>query len=386
MKKNKEEIKQPKPAIEHQKLTAASEVPVEVDGAIPLSDKGLDEDILEIESVSTMMKKEEKPKQSKPVPEKDVHILAIIPCFNEEATIGSVIVKTRKYVDEIVVVDDGSTDDTIKIAKALGATVISHKVNLGKSAGVKTGFKYALDDGFDYIITLDGDGQHDPDEIPDALANLKENEADISIGIRSGEKTEMPFYRRIGKRILDYATSMGNGGMVTDSQSGFRAYTRNAVRGITPKLRGSAFSTESEQLFIASDLHLQVNTFPITCKYKSVGDSTVTSTASPTKHGFGVLSYVMWVVAERRPLLFIGMPGLVFVVFGILSGILTIQLYNKTGVFPVSYALITGVLLIIGALGMFIGLLFNTIPHIIKRTLDEKEMEDFARNHKGKNK
>ncbi len=346
----------------------------------------LDDEGLDVETVSKMLKQAKNASKSDKTADDQEHILAIIPCFNEEATIGSVIVKTRKYVDEVVVVDDGSTDDTVKIAKELGATVLSHKMNLGKSAGIKTGFKYALDDGFDYVITLDGDGQHDPDEIPCALAALKDSEVDIAIGIRAGEKTEMPFYRRIGKRVLDYATSMGNGGYLTDSQSGFRVYTRGAIRGIAPKLRGSAFSTESEQLLIASDLSLSMNTFPITCRYKSVGDSSITSSQSPTKHGFSVLGYVMWVVAERRPLLFIGLPGFAFVIFGIFFGILTLQLYNKTGVFPISYALITGVVLIIGALGVFIGLLFNTIPHIVKRTLDEKEMEDFARNHKPKNK
>ena len=104
----------------------------------------------------------------------------------------------------------------------------------------------------------------------------------------------------------------------------------------------------------------------------------MTSTKSPTSHGFGVLGYVLWVVAEKRPLLFIGVPGFLLVMAGILSGILTFQQYNQSGVFPISYALITGFLCMAGALGVFIGLLFNTLPRIVRKTLDEKDMDEYA--------
>ena len=104
--------------------------------------------------------------------------LAIIPCFNEEATIGSVIIRAKRHVDKVLVVDDGSTDDTVRIAKEAGALVVSHKKNMGKSAGIKTGFKYALRNSYDYIVTIDGDGQHNPDEIPVVLNNVVNNYGD----------------------------------------------------------------------------------------------------------------------------------------------------------------------------------------------------------------
>ena len=309
--------------------------------------------------------------------------LAIIPCFDEEAAIGSVVLKTRRYVDEVLVIDDGSSDQTTKIAREAGATVLSHKTNLGKSATIKTGFQYALDNDFEHVVTLDGDGQHDADEIPNVLDNLftgKNGEkADISIGTRYGEDTEMPRWRRVGKRVLDYTTSFGNDGFLTDSQSGFRAFNKKAMSGIIPRLKGRGFSTESEQLMIASSLGLNVVNTHISCKYQSIGNSDVTSTKTPTSHGFGVLGYVLWLVAEKRPLLFIGVPGFALVVASVLWAILTFQLYNQTGVFSISYALITGVLLMVGALALFMGLLLNTIPHVVRRTLEEKEYDTYIR-------
>ena len=293
----------------------------------------------------------------------DKRTLAVIPCYNEEATIGSVVLKTKHHVDKVLVVDDGSSDDTAEIAREAGATVISHKKNGGKSAGIKTGFRYALANGFDHVVTIDGDGQHNPDEIPTVLGNIMNNGHDVSIGFRSGNGTEMPKWRRVGKRILDYVTSFGNGGNVTDSQCGFRAFNKKAVKAITPRLNGGAFNVESEQLIRAHELNLKVVNTPVSCKYKNLN----TSTKGPTSHGFSVLSYVLWLVAERRPLLFIGLPGFVLVILGLTFGIYTLQYYNQAGIFLVHYAILISIFLIVGALGMFMGLVLNVLPNILKR-------------------
>ena len=184
--------------------------------------------------------------------------LALIPCYNEEATIGSVVLKAKRYVDKVSVINDGSNDDTARIAKDAGATVVFHKKNKGKTEGIRTGFKYALTHRFKYVVTIDGDGQHNPDEIPVVLGDLQDNGHDVVIGTRYGESTEMPLWRKFGKRILDYFTSFGNGGHVTDSQCGFRAFNKKAMRGITPRLNGEEYSVESEQLIKAHDLGLNV--------------------------------------------------------------------------------------------------------------------------------
>jgi len=289
--------------------------------------------------------------------------LAVIPCYNEAATIGTVVLKTKHHVDKVLVVDDGSEDDTAKIAIDAGAVVISHKKNVGKSSAIKTGFKYSIKNNFKYVITIDGDGQHNPDEIPNVLNDVINNGHDISIGTRFGFSTEMPGWRKIGKRVLDYATSFGSGGNVTDSQCGFRAFNHKAIKYITPKLNGEAFNVESEQLIVANDSGLKVGKTRVMCKYKGLD----TSTKNPTSHGFSVLKYVLWLVAERRPMLFITVPGFIMVILGLIFGIYTLQYYNQTHVFPIAYAILVSILLIIGVIGMFMGLVLNVLPHIIKR-------------------
>ncbi|MFA5102299.1 MAG: glycosyltransferase family 2 protein [Candidatus Thermoplasmatota archaeon] len=289
--------------------------------------------------------------------------LAVIPCCNEEATIGSVVLKTKRFVNEVLVIDDGSSDETKRIAKEAGANVISHKKNRGKGAAIRTGFQYALQNDFDYVVTIDGDGQHNPLEIPALLENVMYNGHDVSIGFRVGNDSEMPMWRRVGKRVLDYTTSMGTGGFVTDSQCGFRAFNKKAVEAITPKLKGDAFSVESEQLIKAHESGLKVVNTNVTCKYSDLE----TSTKNPASHGLSVLGYVIWVVAEQHPLTFLSIPGLISIVIGLLLGTYTLQMYNQNQVLLIPYAIIVSILLIIGALAFLIGLMLNVLPNLIKK-------------------
>lgn len=300
----------------------------------------------------------------------NITTLAIIPCYNEAATIGSMVIKAKRHVDKVLVVDDGSIDDTANIAKAAGAHVILHKKNYGKSIAIKTGFKYASEHGFDYVITIDGDGQHNPDEIPLVLGNLMNNGHDITVGYRSGSNTEMPRWRKVGKRVLDYSTSLGNGGYVTDSQNGFRAFNKRAVTCLIPELNGDAFSVESEQLIKAHKLGLGVTHTNVTCRYK---DLKKTSSKNPTSHGFSVLTQVIWLVAEKRPLLFLSLPGFILVIFGLLLGFQTLKVYNETHLFLLPQALIVSCLLIIGVIAMFMGLMLNVLPHIVRQSNKEKD-------------
>jgi glycosyltransferase involved in cell wall biosynthesis len=140
--------------------------------------------------------------------------IAAIPCYNEGLAIGSVVLKARRHVDEVLVVDDGSTDDTAAVAKAAGAVVVAHEENTGKGRAVKNALRYAVEHGFDALVLLDGDGQHDPNEIPQLLVPLTNDAADIGIGFRSFG--QMPAYRRVGRAVLDHAT--GGPGHVSEGQ------------------------------------------------------------------------------------------------------------------------------------------------------------------------
>ena len=289
--------------------------------------------------------------------------LAVIPCYNEGRTIRYVIQKSKKHVDDVLVIDDGSSDDTGKIAKKTGAKVISHRFNKGKSAGIKTGFAYALANNYDFVVTLDGDAQHNPNEIPILLNYVKNNGHDIILGIRWGKNTEMPLWRKIGKRILDYTTGLGNGWYVTDSQCGFRAFNKKAVENLISRLNGYGFTVESEQLIRAHEAGLKVSSKPVSCKYKGLD----TSTKRPTTHAFSVLRFIIYTMASRRSFLYICIPGFILTLIGFLVGIQTLQIYNQTNILNIGNILLGCALFMSGALAVITGLLVNILPTWFKR-------------------
>jgi glycosyltransferase involved in cell wall biosynthesis len=291
--------------------------------------------------------------------------LAAIPCHNEGLAIGSVVLKARKNVDVVLVVDDGSTDDTVEVATAAGAAVVSHGVNKGKGRAVKTSLRYAVEHGFDALVLLDGDGQHNPDEIPQLIEPIANDAADLVIGFRSF--SQMPFYRRFGRVVLDYVT--GAGGVVTDSQCGFRALNRKAIELMEGKLNKDDFSIESEMVRAANDRSLSLRTteVQILCRY---GDFD-TSTKNPVSHGVGVLNSVIGLIAEKRPLLYIGGPGLVLIMIGFFFGLRLLQLYNQEAYFSMPFTMLAGFFIIVGTLAVFMGLVLNAILRLRAREGDK---------------
>ena len=280
--------------------------------------------------------------------------IAAIPCYNEGLAIGSVALKASRHVDEVLVVDDGSTDDTVAIATAAGATVVAHEGNKGKGRAVKNALRYTVEHGFDALVLLDGDGQHDPREIPKLLEPLTNDSADIVIGFRTFG--QMPAYRRVGRKVLDHAT----GGPVRDSQCGFRALNRKVIELLAGTLVKDDFAVESEMTRIANEHMLRFADVQINCKY---GDFK-TSTKNPVSHGVGVLNSVIGLIAEKRPLLYIGLPGFVMFVIGVFFGILLLQQYNQTRYFSLPYAMLIAIFMILGAIGLFMGLTLNVIARL----------------------
>jgi len=288
--------------------------------------------------------------------------LAIIPCYNEEKTIGSVIKKTKTHVDEVLVIDDGSVDNTSKIAKAAGARVITNVVNKGKSAGIRTGFKYALERNFDYVVTLDGDGQHNPNEIPVILNDVKNNGHDITLGVRWGDTTEMPLWRKFGKRVLDYITGLGNGWHITDSQCGFRAFNKKAVENLYSRLKGWGFTVESEQLMRAHEAGLKLNSRRISCMYKDLD----CSTKPPTSHAISILRYVICNIAKRESFIKISLPGFIFIFIGLIIGIQALINLTETNILNIGYAIVVTIFLAIGMIAVFTGMLLELVPAMFK--------------------
>jgi glycosyltransferase involved in cell wall biosynthesis len=206
--------------------------------------------------------------------------VALIPALDAARTIEPVIRSTIAEVERVVVIDDGSTDGTKEIAEAAGATVLRHEQNRGKGGALKTGFAYAVAQGFDGVITLDADGQHLPHEIPKFLAARRETGADLIIGGREHLFGEMLPRRRFANRMSAAMISWGARTPIPDSQSGFRYYSSRLLREI--RLHSEGFDLESEVIIRAGVRGFTVLTIPInlgfvdglsTSHYKPLSDS-----------------------------------------------------------------------------------------------------------------
>jgi len=161
-------------------------------------------------------------------------ITAVIPAYNEQDTIDQIVRAAKLYANDVIVVDDGSEDDTGELAVSAGATVIRIPKNVGKGHALGIGLSTAAMKGSSVVVCLDGDGQHDPTDIPKIVKPIIEGKADMVIGSRflnKESKDMIPAYRKIGQSILTSATNFGNSVKITDSQSGYRAFTREVVKG-----------------------------------------------------------------------------------------------------------------------------------------------------------
>lgn len=222
-----------------------------------------------------------------------IKTLAILPAYNEEISIGSMVLSTKRYVDHVLVVDDGSIDNTVEIAKIAGAEVIEHLSNKGKGAALKTGFNAV--NGHDIIVTMDSDGQHNPAEIPKLIEPIINGEADIVNGSRylNGQSTETPFYRRIGQSVLDQATYFNSGIKITDSQSGFRAFASHTIPSF--RFNSTDFSIESEMIIDISNNGFKIKEVGIGVRYDVNG-----STKNPISHGLLVLMRLMLNIKSKK--------------------------------------------------------------------------------------
>lgn len=192
-------------------------------------------------------------------------VCCVIPAYQEYKTIERVVSITQKYCSSVIVVDDGSTDNTEEIAKKAGAIVLRHTKNQGKGAALRTGFNYVLKNQWEIIITLDGDLQHNPHSIPRFLEKIKQG-YDVVVGSRHATRSEeMPFARILSNLITTQALRVFFKVPVTDSQSGYRAFRRRVLEVIP--VRDSGFSAETEILIDAQRAGFLISEVPIATSY-----------------------------------------------------------------------------------------------------------------------
>jgi len=290
------------------------------------------------------------------------NIVAIIPAYNEELAIGSTVIRTRQFVNTVIVIDDGSLDMTSTIAEHAGAEVIRLSKNHGKAYAVLRGFDRARQLNADIVVMLDGDGQHHPEEIPSIVSPILKDEADLVIGSRfQNGKNKIPFYRTIGQKTLDRMTKIASSCKVTDSQSGFRAISSKAMNCFTAEPTG--YGIESVMISHMSDNGMRIAEIPISVEYEV-----------PHKHkknffthGMAVLSNLVGIIGYRRPLLTFGIPGSVMIVIGTYLTFWALSEYTTYGVFSYSLTAVSGVFLLLGLMLINTALVLNSIVQLMQK-------------------
>lgn len=285
-------------------------------------------------------------------------IVAAIPAFNEERTIAKLVLEAQKHVDVVLVCDDGSTDSTAEIAERMGADVIRHDRNLGYGAAIKTLFITARELNADVLVTLDGDGQHDPSEIPSLVEPVLENKADIVLGSRFLGSVEngVPRYRSWGIRLITKLTGAVSNHSFNDAQCGFRVYGRKALNGMDLVENGMGSSVEI--LLKAKKQGLTVAEVSANCKYEELKK---TSSQNAVGHGASVLMSIIRLVVEERPLLFLGLPGLLSLFAGTAFGIWMLQIYAVTHQITTNIALAAIAFVLIGMFTIFTAITLYAI-------------------------
>lgn len=293
-------------------------------------------------------------------------IVVGIPAFNEEKTIARVVLKAQKHADKVVVCDDGSSDLTGVIAERLGAEVIRHDRNLGYGVAIQSLFRRARELDADVMVTLDADGQHDPNEIPNVVQPVVKGVADITVGSRFVDKrlaSIMPWYRRAGIKFISKLVNNETGQGVADAQSGFRAYRGRCLEKLAVAENGMGASVEI--LMSAMKQGLRIHEVSAKCDY---GGDVRKHVHNPVRHGVNVLMSIVKLVVEDKPLLFLGIPGMLCLATGAFFGVWMLQIYALERQIMTNVALASIAFILIGLFSIFTAITLYAISRLMQKT------------------
>lgn len=292
-------------------------------------------------------------------------VLIGIPAYNEKSTISNVVTQASRYGGQVLVVDDGSTDETARQAKEAGAIVNKHETNHGYGAALQTLFRQAHRRSFDHIVVIDADGQHEITDIPKLISCQQQTGSEIVIGSRfvSGAKTNVPVIRRLGLSVINVMTnfSLGNirpSSWITDTQSGFRAYSQDAVKNlVTEEGIGNRMGASVDILYHANKNGYQIEEIETNVDYSM--DSS--STHHPLFHGLAVVRNIIRIVERERPVSTLGIPGLVVTVIGLLFSFWTVQNYVISGSFPYGLGISSAFFFLSGVFTTFTSIILHSL-------------------------
>ena len=288
-------------------------------------------------------------------------IIVGIPAFNEEKNIAVLIVQLKKIADKIIVCNDGSTDLTSKIAEGLGATVINHEKNLGYGAAIRSIFLKSKELDGDILVTFDADGQHKIEDINRVISPIINEESDLVIGSRFLDKSEkeVPQYRKVGIKIITKITNVTIKKQLTDSQSGFRAYSKKVLNELNPSELGMGISTEI--LIKASAKNFRISEVPIKITYD--GD---TSTHNPISHGSSVLLSTIKFTSIEHPLKFYGVPSMIFFAIGLFFVYFSAQYYTEIGRLNTNLTLVAAGTMLIAVVLFITSVLLYSLISVVR--------------------
>jgi glycosyltransferase involved in cell wall biosynthesis len=291
-------------------------------------------------------------------------IIVCMPAYNEEKNIASIVKRARDYADEVIVCDDGSSDNTSSLAKQEGAIVINHTKNSGYGKTIRTLFQSALERSGEIIVTIDSDGQHDPEQIPTVIEPMLKSGFDIVIGsrfIENKDNLKVPLYRSFGIKTITKFTKQASFSNLTDAQSGFRGYTRHALEALNLNEDGMQISTEI--LLNAKSKKLSITEVPITISY----DVDKSSTHNFLSHGIGVLFSVIQFISLRHPLIFYGIPGVALLIVSGYFAYNALELFSTTRFISINLLLLSITASIIGIILLTTGSILFTISVMLTK-------------------
>ena len=284
-----------------------------------------------------------------------------LPAFNEEKNIASIIYRISKITDTIIVCNDGSSDLTAEIASKMGAIVITHDKNLGYGAAIRSLFLKSKELDVDVLVTFDADGQHDVNDIENVLKPILDDKADLVIGSRflDNIKDDIPSYRKTGIKIITKLTNVSLKEKISDSQSGFRSYSKDVLSKIVPSDYGMGVS--SEILIKASNNNFRIAEVPIKISYD--GD---TSTHHPVSHGVSVIMSTLKFISIDHPLKFYGIPGIISLIVGLFFTVWTLQLFSETREIVTNISLLAIGTIIFGTMLMMTSIILYSVVNLIR--------------------